>query len=63
VLAAGLFAVVARERTTLTAKLFHDSNYPSQQRTELPAKPHRGSGQTAGRASEFADHAADQTLR
>lgn len=41
-LAGGLFAVVARERPTLTAKLFHDSDYPSTQRTSLPAKPHRG---------------------
>jgi len=43
-LAAGLFTLVARERPTLTAKLFHDSEYPSTQRTELPAKPHRDLG-------------------
>jgi aquaporin Z len=49
-LAAGLFTAVGRGRTTLTAKLFHDGDYPSTQRTDLPAKPHRGSGQTAGRA-------------
>ncbi len=48
-LAAGVFTLVARERTTLTAKLFHDPAYPSTQRTELPAKPHRASGQTNGR--------------
>ena len=40
-LAAGLFTLIARERPTLTAKLFHDRDYPSTQRTELPAKPHR----------------------
>jgi aquaporin Z len=39
-LAAGAFWLLARERTTLTAKLFHDSDYPSTQRTLLPAKPH-----------------------
>ncbi len=47
-LAVGLFDVLARERTTLTAKLFHDSNYPSTQRTVLPAKPHRPSGPVTG---------------
>ena len=57
-LAAGLFTVVARGRTTLTAKLFHDSNYPSTQRTELPAKPLRRSGQRAGRDAGPVDHAA-----
>jgi aquaporin Z len=41
VLAAGLFTAMSRERTTLTAKLFHDSTYPTTQRSELPAKPHR----------------------
>lgn len=49
-LAAGAFRAVTRERRTLTAKLFHDSRYPSTQRTSLPAKPHRGTTQTAGRA-------------
>lgn len=49
-LAAGLFALLGRERRTLTAKLFHDSDYPSTQQTHLPAKPHRGCGQSAGRA-------------
>jgi aquaporin Z len=39
--AAGAFTLLARERTTLTAKLFHDSDYPTTQRTLLPAKPHR----------------------
>ena len=33
------FRVLARGRSTLTAKLFHDSDYPSTQRTALPAKP------------------------
>lgn len=35
-----IFRLVTRERTTLTAKLFHDSDYPSTQRTLLPARPH-----------------------
>ena len=39
-LAAAVFWLIPRERTTLTAKLFHDSDYPSTQRTLLPAKPH-----------------------
>lgn len=39
-LAAGLFAVATR-RSTLTAKLFHDSDYPTTQRSLLPARPHR----------------------
>lgn len=51
-LAAGLFTVAARGRTTLTAKLFHDRNYPSTQRTELPAKPPRGRRQRVGDAGE-----------
>lgn len=38
-LAATAFWLLARGRTTLTAKLFHDSDYPSTQRTLLPAKP------------------------
>jgi aquaporin Z len=48
-LAAVFFAVAVRERTTLTAKLFHDPTYPSVHATSLPAKPHRGTNQTAGR--------------
>lgn len=44
-LAAGAFTVFARERVTLTAKLFHDSEYPSVHATLLPAKPHRGTNQ------------------
>lgn len=40
VLADIVFRLLSRERTTLTAKLFHDSDYPSTQRTLLPAKPH-----------------------
>jgi aquaporin Z len=44
-LAAGAFTLLARERTTLTAKLFHDSEYPSVHATALPAKPHRGTNQ------------------
>lgn len=44
-LAAWAFTVFTRKRTTLTAKLFHDSNYPSVHATALPAKPHRGTNQ------------------
>lgn len=36
--AAELFNLVPR-RTTLTAKLYHDSSYPTTQRSHLPAKP------------------------
>lgn len=35
------FAAIGRERRTLTAKLFHDPDYPSVHATELPARPHR----------------------
>lgn len=45
-LAAGLFSMVARERRTLTAKLYHDPDYPSVHATTLPARPHRGTNQT-----------------
>jgi aquaporin Z len=38
-LAAGLFTLLMKERTTLTAKLFHDPKYPTTQRSILPAKP------------------------
>lgn len=41
-LAALAFTYGARERRTLTAKLFHDSRYPTTQRSHLPAKPHQG---------------------
>ena len=41
------FRLITRERTTLTAKLFHDSDYPSTQRTVLPAKPHSDSANQA----------------
>jgi aquaporin Z len=44
-LAAGAFTLLAQERATLTAKLFHDSEYPSVHATALPAKPHRGTNQ------------------
>jgi hypothetical protein len=37
--AAGALTVVTRRRT-LTAKLFHDPEYPSVHATSLPAKPH-----------------------
>jgi aquaporin Z len=37
--AAGALTVVTRRRT-LTAKLFHDPEYPSVHATALPAKPH-----------------------
>lgn len=49
-LAVGAYTLFSGRRTTLTAKLFHDPAYPSTQRTELPAKPHRAAGQTNGRA-------------
>lgn len=49
--AAGLAATrLGRERRTLTAKLFHDPEYPSVHATALPAKPHRGTNQQAGRS-------------
>lgn len=48
-LAEVVFRLTARERTTLTAKLFHDSDYPSTQRTLLPAKPHPEQTATARR--------------
>jgi len=51
VLAAAIFAL-ARRRTTLTAKLFHDPHYPSVHATSLPARPHRGSDQQNGRAGD-----------
>jgi aquaporin Z len=51
VLAAGAFWLLARERSTLTAKLFHDSDYPTTQRSVLPAKPPRG---PAGRLRQVA---------
>lgn len=38
--AALLFHFVAKVRPTLTAKLFHDEDYPSIHATSLPAKPH-----------------------
>jgi aquaporin Z len=47
-LAAALFAVLGDHGRTLTAKLFHDPRYPSVHATSLPAKPHRGTNQTAG---------------
>jgi aquaporin Z len=47
-LAVGVFTALARERRTLTAKLFHDPNYPSVHATELPSKPRRGTNQSAG---------------
>jgi aquaporin Z len=52
-LAAGLFSLLFRRRSTLTAKLFHDSNYPSTQRSLLPAKPRRRPSRD-GRASAWA---------
>ena len=47
-LACVVFGLVARERRTLTAKLFHDPGYPSVHATSLPAKPHRGTNQNNG---------------
>lgn len=40
-LAVGGFRLLGRERRTLTAKLFHDPDYPSVHATALPARPHR----------------------
>ena len=54
-LAAVFFTAAVRHRTTLTAKLFHDPRYPSVHATSLPAKPHRGTNQTAGRGKRAAD--------
>jgi len=51
-LAAGLFAVLARRRPTLTGKLFHDPRYPSVHATSLPARPHLRSGQGTGPAAD-----------
>jgi len=56
--AAAGFALLGRERQTLTAKLFHDPQYPSVHATSLPAKPHRGTNQTAGRSDAPAGGAA-----
>lgn len=52
----GALAAVAlfagfRGRRTLTAKLFHDPDYPSVHATTLPAKPHRGADQRGEHAS------------
>jgi aquaporin Z len=48
-LAGAVIAVLAFDllsrRVTLTAKLFHDPDYPSVHATDLPAKPQRKSGQ------------------
>jgi aquaporin Z len=45
-LAALAFWLISSDRcTTLTAKLFHDPDYPSVHATRLPAKPHRDSRQ------------------
>jgi aquaporin Z len=38
-LAAAAFTVLVKERTTLTAKLFHDPAYPTTQRSVLAAQP------------------------
>lgn len=51
-LAAASFTTFARHRRTLTAKLFHDSDYPSVHATRLPAKPHHDAGQRSGAAGE-----------
>ena len=51
VAAAGIFAVVARERRTLTAKLFHDARYPSVHASDLPAgRPPRAGRRDRGQA-------------
>lgn len=39
-LAVIIFGFAGRERRTLTAKLFHDPDYPSVHATVLPARPH-----------------------
>jgi aquaporin Z len=62
-LAAGGFALFARERRTLTAKLFHDSDYPSVHATALPAKPHRGTNQERNQPSPGRAYPDDQTQR
>lgn len=60
--AAGALTVVTRRRT-LTAKLFHDAEYPSVHATALPAKPHprsqrAGAGQSGGPAEHRTGEAA-----
>lgn len=64
-LAVAAFRLVAGERETLTAKLFHDENYPSVHATALPAKPHRNSGQSGERSSTSSggNSPAGRTLR
>ena len=47
-LAAALFSLPGRTHQTLTAKLFHDPQYPSVHATQLPAKPQRGTNQVSG---------------
>ena len=61
--AAVLLFGLMRDRQTLTAKLFHDPEYPSVHATWLPAKPHRDGNQTAGigAGADFS-RAADQPL-
>jgi aquaporin Z len=56
----GFVAFVHRE--TLTAKLFHDPEYPSVHATHLPAKPHEKSNQRGGRHERF-DAADEATAR
>lgn len=56
--AAMFFAFLGRGRQTLTAKLFHDPAYPSVHATQLPAKPHRSTNQTAGRLEGTPDDRA-----
>ena len=38
--AAGIYALASSQRRTLTAKLFHDSGYPSVHASDLPARRH-----------------------
>lgn len=51
---------VFTHRTTLTAKLFHDSSYPSVHATVLPAKPHPGA---PGQQRRATDPCAEQGAR
>lgn len=68
-LAAGGFALT-RRRSTLTAKLFHDPQYPSVHATSLPARPHPGDTRGAQCAApappaegDASDSAADRGTR
>jgi aquaporin Z len=55
--AAGVVTLVTR-RPTLTAKLFHDPEYPSVHATLLPARPHSGTTPRPAKDSPTAGEAA-----